>query len=80
MLYGFVTLRGHFFQSLLCIVEKCNFSLLPYKLLLELFVLLEQEMECILQVLVTIDEHFVILVEIVDQVLDKEQVISVKWR
>ena len=80
MLNSFIALLSDFNQTLLCLFEKCKFSLLTDQLLLELFVLLKQKMECILQVLVAIDEDLVILIEVVDQIFDKEQVICVKGR
>ena len=80
LLDSFVAVLGDFHQPLLCIVKKCNFSLLSDQLLLELFVLLEQKVECILQVLIAIHKHLIILVQIVHQILHKEQVICVKWR
>ena len=78
MLNGFVTLLSHFYQALFSVFEKGKLSLLPRKLLLKLLVFLHQEVKCILQVLITIDKHFVILIEIVDKVFDEEQVIRVE--
>ena len=80
MLDCFIPLGGDFGQALLCVIEKCNLRLFTSELLLELFVLLEQEVEGILQVLVTVDEHLVVLIQVVDQVLDEEQVIRVEGR
>ena len=37
-------------------------------------------MESILQVLVAIDEHLIILTDLINQILDEEEIVSVKWR
>ena len=42
--------------------------------------LLEKEVECILQVLVAVDEYLVVLIEVVDKLFHEEQVIGVKRR
>lgn len=80
MFDGFVPFVGHFYEPLLRVFEERDLGLFPRQLLLQLLVLLDQEMEGILQVLVAVDEHFVILVQIVDQVLHEEQVVRIEGR
>ena len=80
MLNGFVPILSYLFKTLLCIFKKCVLLLFTYKLLLQLLVLLKKEMEGILQVLVAINENFIILADLINEIFDEEEVVRVKWR
>ena len=77
---SFVPFSRHHSKPFMSIVKKRILGLFTAQLLLELLMLLLQEVERILQVLVAIDEHLVVLLEIIDQVLNEVQIVGVERR
>ena len=80
MLNSFVPFLSYFIKPPLSILKKRVLLLFTYELLLQLFVLLKKEMEGILQVLVAINENFIILADLINEIFDEEEVVRVKWR
>ena len=79
ILDGFVSFFRQPGKLLLCFLQEGAFPFLTNQFLLQLLVLLGQEGKGMLQVLIAIDEHLVIHLELVDQVFHKVEVVSVEW-